>query len=46
MKKGSRLDRTTLIVLKKIEEDFKAIYLFGKRAKREITVPVEEFVEI
>jgi YgiT-type zinc finger domain-containing protein len=33
-------------VLKKIEEDFKAIYLSGKRAKREITVPVEEFVEI
>ncbi|MEW5767942.1 MAG: YgiT-type zinc finger protein [bacterium] len=33
-------------VLKKIEEDFKAVYIFGKRAQREFTVPVEEFAEI
>ena len=32
--------------LKKIEENFKAIYHSGKKAKREVTVPVEEFAEI
>jgi YgiT-type zinc finger domain-containing protein len=32
--------------LKKIEGDFFAIYQAGKTAKRELTVPVEEFVEI
>jgi len=33
-------------VLKKIEKDYGDIYLSGKRAKKEIKVPVEEFVEI
>ena len=33
-------------VLKKIEEDFRDIHVSGRRAKREIKVPVEEFVEI
>jgi len=33
-------------VLKKIEKDFNDIYLTGKKAKREVEVPVEEFVEI
>lgn len=33
-------------VLKKIEENFKTIYLAGKKAKREVTVPVEEFAEL
>ena len=33
-------------VLKKIEKDFGDIYLFGKRAKKELKVPVEEFAEI
>ena len=33
-------------ILKKIEEDFKDIHLSGKKAKREVTVPIEEFVEI
>ena len=33
-------------VLKKIEKDFNAIYSSGKKAKRELKVPVEEFVEI
>lgn len=33
-------------ILKKIEEDFKAIHLSGKKAKKEVTVPIEEFVEI
>ena len=32
--------------LKKIEKEFKEIYLSGKKAKKEIKVPVEEFVEI
>lgn len=36
----------TAEILKKIEEDFKAIHLSGKKAKKEVTVPVEEFVEI
>jgi YgiT-type zinc finger domain-containing protein len=33
-------------VLKKIEKDFDDIYLSGKTVKNEITVPVEEFVEL
>lgn len=33
-------------ILKKVEEDFKAIHLSGKKAKREVTVPIEEFMEI
>ena len=33
-------------VLKKIEEDFKTIYLSGKKALKEVTVPIEEFAEI
>ena len=33
-------------VLNKIEEDFKAIYLSGKKAGKEVKVPVEEFAEI
>lgn len=33
-------------VLKKIEKDFEAIYSSGKRAKDEVKVPVEDFVEI
>ena len=33
-------------VLRKIEKEFESIYLAGKRAKKEVTVPVEEFVEI
>lgn len=32
--------------LKKIEEDFRSIYLSGKRAKTEVAVPIEEFTEI
>jgi YgiT-type zinc finger domain-containing protein len=32
--------------LKKIEEDFNAIYVSGKRVKKETTVPIEEFAEI
>lgn len=34
------------VVLKKIEKDFKDIYISGKKAKKEVTVPVEDFVEI
>ncbi len=33
-------------VMKKIEEDFNAIYQSGKKAKKEVRVPVEEYVEI
>ena len=33
-------------VLKKIEKNFKDIYFSGKKVKREVKVPVEEFVEI
>jgi YgiT-type zinc finger domain-containing protein len=33
-------------VLKKIEADFNRIYLSGKKPKREIQVPMEEFVNI
>jgi len=32
--------------LEKIEANFKAIYSSGKKVKKEITVPVEEFAEI
>jgi len=32
--------------LRKIEEDFKAIYVFGKKVKKETAVPIEEFAEI
>lgn len=32
--------------LKKIENDFRDIHFSGKRAKQEVRVPVEEFVEI
>ena len=33
-------------VLKKIEQEFRKIYFSGKKAKREVRVPVEEFAEI
>ena len=33
-------------VLKKIEKDFESIYSAGKKVKKRIRVPVEEFVEI
>ena len=33
-------------VLKKIEKSFQDIYLTGKKSKREVKVPVEEYVEI
>lgn len=33
-------------VLKKIERDFREIYFLGKKAKREVKVPVEEFMEL
>lgn len=33
-------------VLKKIEADFNSIYYAGKKVKRELKVPVEEFVEL
>lgn len=32
--------------LKKIEQEFKAIYKHGKKALKELTVPIEEFVSI
>ncbi len=32
--------------LKKIEADFNRIYYSGKKSKREIQVPMEEFVDI
>jgi YgiT-type zinc finger domain-containing protein len=32
--------------LRKIEEDFNAIYVSGKKAKRETSLPIEEFAEI
>lgn len=32
--------------LKKIEKDFLKIYTSGKKAKKEVRVPVEEFVEL
>lgn len=32
--------------LKKIEKNFNEIYTSGKRAKKEIKVPIEEFVDI
>ncbi len=33
-------------VLKKIEDNFRAIYSSGKRAKKEISVPIEEYADI
>jgi YgiT-type zinc finger domain-containing protein len=33
-------------VLKKIEKEFNDIYSLGKKAKSEMNVPVEEFVDI
>ena len=33
-------------VLKNIEHDFKRIYASGKKATKEVKVPVEEYVEI
>ncbi len=33
-------------VLKKIEKDFKKIYLVGKKAKMKVQVPIEEFGKI
>jgi YgiT-type zinc finger domain-containing protein len=33
-------------VLKKIEKEFNAIYSSGKKARSEIKIPVEEFVDI
>ena len=33
-------------VLKKIEEEFKEIHYSGKKAKHEVQVPVEEFMEL
>ena len=32
--------------LEKIEADFRAIYSSGKKVKKEVAVPVEEFAEI
>ena len=32
--------------MKKIEKEFNAIYSSGKKVKREVKVPVEEFLEI
>ena len=34
------------LVLKKIESEFKKIHGTGKKATREIQVPVEEFIEL
>ncbi len=34
------------VALKKIEEDFKNIYISGKKTRKQVTVPVEEFAEI
>lgn len=33
-------------VLKKIEKDFEQIYFSGKKSKKSLRVPVEEFAEI
>lgn len=33
-------------VLKKIEKSFQDIYLAGKKSKKQVKVPVEEYVEI
>ena len=33
-------------VLKKIERDFRNIYISGKKADREVKVPIEEFAGI
>jgi YgiT-type zinc finger domain-containing protein len=32
--------------LKKIEKEFNEIYQRGKKARKEVTVPIEEFVDI
>jgi len=34
------------IVLKKIEKDFKEIFISGKKTKKEVRVPVEDFSSI
>ena len=33
-------------VLKKIEGEYRQIYHSGKKARKEVTVPVQEFVEL
>lgn len=33
-------------VLKKIEKEFREIYYSGKKVRREVEVPIEEFVEL
>lgn len=33
-------------VLKVIEQEFEAIHLHGKRVKRELVIPVEQFMEM
>lgn len=33
-------------ILKKIEEEFQDIYFSGKKVKKELTVPVEEFADL
>ena len=32
--------------LRKIEDDFKVIYISGRRAKKKVAIPIEEFAEI
>jgi YgiT-type zinc finger domain-containing protein len=32
-------------VLRKIEKDFKGIYISGRKTEREVKVPIEDFVE-
>ena len=34
------------VVLKKVEKDFHDIYSSGKRVKKQVKMPVEDFVEI
>lgn len=33
-------------IVERIETDFRAIYSTGKKVKREVTVPIEEFAEV
>ena len=33
-------------ILKKIEKDFREIYLYGKKIEKQVKVPVEEFVKL
>ncbi|MBN2534634.1 MAG: hypothetical protein JXB88_17250 [Spirochaetales bacterium] len=33
-------------VLKKIEKEFNNIYIFSKKAQKEVTVPIEEYTGI